>query len=149
VSTESVTFSFTHSDNTEGYNSAAGTYYVKASTTASWPSYSSNDGTAVTLSSAGTKSVTVTLSSPTSSAFYVYLWGYYNTAYLGRYVNVSKLSSLVVTEYVPPTPTGPPIKYYDGSWKTPSALRYYNGSSWVTVSAVKYYNGSSWVTADG
>jgi len=152
VNTRSITFSFTHADNTNGYIAAAGTFYVKASTTASWPGYNSTDGTSFTLSSAGTKSLTVTFSSTiaANSTVYIYLWASYDTTYTytDRYVNLSKLSALTVTEYVEPV-TGPPIKYYDGSWKTASALKYYNGSSWVTVSAVKYYNGSSWVDADG
>ena len=37
------------------------------------------------------------------------------------------------------------VKYYDGTWKTASAAKTWNGTAWVDWSK-KYYDGSAWVT---
>ena len=144
VRTKKVTFSFRHNNNTNGYTSAAGTYYIKASTTNSWPSYNSNDGTSFSLSSAGTKSVTVELDEATDSAFYVYLWAYYDSSgtYTARLVHVTKLSNLVVER------SAPAVEVYDGDeMVTVDEVKAWDGEQWVDVEEASVYTGEDWADA--
>lgn len=70
---KSVTLTIQHRNKSHGYGSFI-SYYARAG--GSWPAFPETSGTAIgQLPTSGTFTVTVPLSSPTSSAFYVYVWG--------------------------------------------------------------------------
>lgn len=139
IAVNQVTMSITHRNKTHGYDNYV-YYYAKAG--GDWPSYNATSDTYIgPLPTSGTFTITIQLASLTSSAFYVYIWGYLPSSSIGEHDQyIKKVAGLVCEK----TGANVYVKTASSTWTLASDILVKTGSStWSTAQSVLAKTASS------
>lgn len=132
IAVNQVTLSIKHQNKSHGYGDYV-YYYAKAG--GDWPSYNETSGTYIgSLPTSGTFTITIQLASLTSSAFYVYIWGYLPSSSIGEHTQkIISVTSLICEK----TGANVYVKTASSTWTLASDILVKTGSStWSSVQSV-------------